>query len=336
VVIAGGAAGFMTGTDKTKLDGIATGATVNQTDAYLLNRANHTGTQSITTTTFGTTSKIAGRISAGSGIAEELTGTQVTSLLDIFGASKGLVPGTPSNTTNFLRADGTWATPPNTGVWGSITGTLSAQTDLQAALDSKLFVTDDLTWGAGYLRTDTSVEGLTVGDNAIEGSATFTKGTATNPGGIEFDAPNFTGGGTLGGMSPNNRVYVATYGTITGFEFTSAPYVGTNVVYHAGNLTIFTASTNGLVPKPVTATGTKYLRDDGTWQTVDTSFHITATGTGVSQNITLPQSVANENNLFVFVNGLMQTPVTDYTVSGTTLTITTDNSGDSIMIRKPF
>jgi len=34
---------------KTKLDGIATGATANQTDAYLLNRANHTGTQTAST-----------------------------------------------------------------------------------------------------------------------------------------------------------------------------------------------------------------------------------------------------------------------------------------------
>lgn len=45
VVIAAGAAGFMTGTDKTKLDGVATGATANSSDAVLLARANHTGTQ---------------------------------------------------------------------------------------------------------------------------------------------------------------------------------------------------------------------------------------------------------------------------------------------------
>lgn len=39
---------FLT-TEKTKLSGIATGATANQTDTYLLNRANHTGTQLSTT-----------------------------------------------------------------------------------------------------------------------------------------------------------------------------------------------------------------------------------------------------------------------------------------------
>lgn len=40
-----------TAADKTKLAGIATGATANQTDAYLLNRANHTGSQAIATIT---------------------------------------------------------------------------------------------------------------------------------------------------------------------------------------------------------------------------------------------------------------------------------------------
>ena len=38
-----------TTTEATKLSGIATGATANQTDAYLLNRANHTGTQTLST-----------------------------------------------------------------------------------------------------------------------------------------------------------------------------------------------------------------------------------------------------------------------------------------------
>jgi hypothetical protein len=38
-------AGFMSGADKTKLDGVATGATANATDAALRDRATHTGTQ---------------------------------------------------------------------------------------------------------------------------------------------------------------------------------------------------------------------------------------------------------------------------------------------------
>ncbi|MDH4566191.1 hypothetical protein E8E95_05820 [Pseudomonas sp. BN414] len=49
VVVADGAAGFMSGADKTKLDGVATGATANDTDGNLKSRANHTGTQSAST-----------------------------------------------------------------------------------------------------------------------------------------------------------------------------------------------------------------------------------------------------------------------------------------------
>lgn len=47
--------GFMSSTDKVKLNGVATGATANSTDATLLNRANHTGTQSQSTITNLTT-----------------------------------------------------------------------------------------------------------------------------------------------------------------------------------------------------------------------------------------------------------------------------------------
>lgn len=43
--VAGGANGFMTGADKTKLDSVASGATVNASNAALRDRATHTGTQ---------------------------------------------------------------------------------------------------------------------------------------------------------------------------------------------------------------------------------------------------------------------------------------------------
>ncbi len=46
-----GSAGVLTAADKVKLDGVATGATANNTDANLLNRANHTGTQAVSTVT---------------------------------------------------------------------------------------------------------------------------------------------------------------------------------------------------------------------------------------------------------------------------------------------
>jgi hypothetical protein len=47
----GSVAGFMSAADKTKLDGVASGATANATDSALRDRATHTGTQSLDTTT---------------------------------------------------------------------------------------------------------------------------------------------------------------------------------------------------------------------------------------------------------------------------------------------
>lgn len=51
--------GFMIAADKSKLDGVAAGATANQPDTYLLSRANHTGTQAWSTIT-GTPTTVAG------------------------------------------------------------------------------------------------------------------------------------------------------------------------------------------------------------------------------------------------------------------------------------
>lgn len=63
------------------------------------------------------TSRFLGRITAGAGNTEELTGTQATTLLNIFTTSlQGVAPGSGGGTTNFLRADGTWAAPPGGAV----------------------------------------------------------------------------------------------------------------------------------------------------------------------------------------------------------------------------
>ena len=62
------------------------------------------------------TARIKGRVTAGTGDPEDLTGTQATTLLDVFGAAaKGLAPASGGGTTNFLRADGTWTAPPGGG-----------------------------------------------------------------------------------------------------------------------------------------------------------------------------------------------------------------------------
>lgn len=68
-------AGFMAAADKTKLNGIATGATANSTDATLLARANHTGTQAASTITGLATVATSGAYADLSGLPSLFDGT---------------------------------------------------------------------------------------------------------------------------------------------------------------------------------------------------------------------------------------------------------------------
>ena len=65
------------------------------------------------------TATFKGRVTASTGDPEDLTGTQATTLLNVFTSSlKGLAPASGGGTSNFLRADATWAVPADpTQVW---------------------------------------------------------------------------------------------------------------------------------------------------------------------------------------------------------------------------
>ena len=100
--------GLLTAADKTKLDGIATGATVNSSDATLLNRANHTGTQAGSTITGAytaagltlATARILGRTTASTGTAEEISiGSSLSLSSGTLNLSSTPALGTPASGT---------------------------------------------------------------------------------------------------------------------------------------------------------------------------------------------------------------------------------------------
>ncbi len=131
-------------------------------------------------TTSMATARILGRTSASTGVAEQLTGTQVTAMLDTATASlKGLVPASGGGTSNFYRADGTWAAPPGanalvtnnavprgngtTQVAGSITDTGSA-VSVASTSSAPLSVTTTNTATTDTVFTGTRSDTATAGD----------------------------------------------------------------------------------------------------------------------------------------------------------------------------
>lgn len=116
--VASGAAGFMTGTDKAKLDGVSAGATANQTDAHLKDRANHTGSQlSSTISDFATS--VRSTVLSGLSLADSTVVAATDSVLQAIGKLAARLA------TAFSRAN-------HTGEQA-----ISTVTGLQAVLDSK-------------------------------------------------------------------------------------------------------------------------------------------------------------------------------------------------------
>ena len=109
---------------------VADGATANATNAELRDRTTHTGEQAISTVTglqdaldgkaaashTHPASAISDSTAAGRSMLTAADAAAQTALLDtVTSGAKGLAPASGGGTTNFLRADGTWAAPPGGG-----------------------------------------------------------------------------------------------------------------------------------------------------------------------------------------------------------------------------
>lgn len=105
------------------------------------------------------TARFLGRTTAGTGVPEALTGTQATALLDLFtSGAKGLAPASGGGTTNFLRADGTWAAPPGGG-GGGLTLVTEQSTPNRVTIDGRLRAGNDQGTASAY-ETGGGVAGL--------------------------------------------------------------------------------------------------------------------------------------------------------------------------------
>lgn len=139
------------------------------------------------------TNTILGRNAAFTGAIQELTPTATTAMLDTFTSlAKGVVPASGGGTAAYLRADGSWAAP--AVAWGSITGTLSSQTDLQTALNAKLNLTGGTMSGALTLyQTETGQTNNTVAASTGFVQNSHMMATYTTTGGITTLPASATG-----------------------------------------------------------------------------------------------------------------------------------------------
>jgi len=148
-------------------------------------------------------------------------------------------------------------------------------------------------------------------------------------------------------VQPSALATVATSGDYD--DLTNKPAAATDMTGADGT----NAGTHGLVPAPSATDNVKFLRGDGTWAeasgssvTVDQTYDATSTnaqsGTAVAQavagvhiptftrtwyknntgsSITIA-STSGANSVAIYRNGVLLEPTEDYTISGTTLTLT--------------
>jgi len=129
----------------------------------------------------------------------------------------GVTLSTAQGTTNFLRGDGTYAVPAGGGggTWGSITGTLSSQTDLNTALGLKAPLASPTFTGTVGGITKAMV-GLSNVDNTADASKPVSTAQATADGVVQaFAIQRANHTGTQSAATITGLATVATTGAIS-------------------------------------------------------------------------------------------------------------------------
>ena len=291
-------AGLLSATDKTKLDGVAAGAEVNVNadwtagsgDAQILNKptlgtaaAKNTGTAAGNVVELDGSARLPavdGSQLTGINAATDLTYTAATRVLAsstgtdatltlVTSTDAGLAPASGGGTTNFLRADGTFAAPPGGSPGGS-------NTQIQFN-DSSAFGGDaDLTWNK-----TTNVLGIT-GDINLDdgGSFTTTLQTITPTAARTISFPNATGTVALVAGSSGQVVWN-----------NAGAYAGGNLGYNATTGVFGYLSGTGTVTQATNkATGvtlnspTGQITLNGAALAADTTVSFTLTNSSITAN----------------------------------------------------
>ena len=303
-------------TDELAQDAIGTILTDSATIDFTYNDAGNTITaividDSITNTKLANmaASTFKGRVTASLGDPEDMTGTQATTLLDVFTtALKGLAPASGGGTTNFLRADGTWAAP--SGGSGTVTN-IAAQNGVETTTGSPITTTGTLQANAvvnaqtGLTYTYvTGDRGKTVThSNALAIAGTMPQAGASFPTGWFIDVVNL-GAGTLTITPVTSTINGGATLVLATGQGARVVSDGTNYVAVLGKSS---ASGTGDVVGPASATDNAVVRFDATTgKLIQNSTAIL----GDSGNITLTNpDTTNVKSLVINQNDVTNSPI---------------------------
>ena len=304
------AAGLMSAADKTKLDGIATGANKYVHPTYT---SKSSGLYKITVNGTGHVSAATSVVQSditGLGIATDDVMTGASSSVD---GAKGLVPAPITGDQNkFLRGDGTWVVPTDTKYSHPTYTAIDGKPDANASpgFGGTFTVTDITTNTLGHVTAGTS-RTITIPSTAATTSAaglmsasdkSKLDGIAT--GANKYVHPSYTSKSSgLYKITVDGTGHVSATTAVAKADITALGIPSQDTTYSVfTGATSSAAGTSGLVPQPAAGNQSKYLRGDGSWVTPTNTTYTFASGTngftvtpsgGSAQTVTVTPSITN-------------------------------------------
>ena len=251
-----------------------------------------------------------------------LSTAQVTAMLNQFSSTlQGLAPASGGGSSNFLRADGTWAVPAGTGANTTLSnlGATAVNVAIIPVTSAIDLGSTSIPWA--HLYTQNVVNPLVAsnlqfataaqtGSNA-SGSVTIGAGNTVNgnAGNIVITAGAATGAGTSGYISLQGTAINCNSSPITNATWNGAivgvTYGGTGVSSYTAltaALNQFTSSLQGLVPGSGGGTS-NFLRADGTWA-IPAGTGVTSVGMTVPSFLSVtPSSITSTGTFAVSYSG---------------------------------